>query len=227
VSARRADFCSVPLRAHLLSRCAFAAFPEQDRRGPWFYEVTPADRAKLHAVNLDANPLDMLPLREIAEAIDDPFDDEHHQVMIASEKKRGRGRQGRRVRQGGERSDRPPPAPVLSFCSPLTIESLPPMLGFSCLSILMSCVCACVCVCVCTFMPCVCLHGCKNVGFPSVLLLLLLFLLRLPLMSVIGTEQPHARGQLGGGLGCACRGALVAVGWRRGGGWRCRGASGY
>lgn len=65
-------------RTHLLSRCAFAAYPEQDRRGPWFYEVTPADRAKLHAVNLDANPLDALPLREMAEAIDDPFDDEHH-----------------------------------------------------------------------------------------------------------------------------------------------------
>ena len=76
-------------RADMLSRCAFAAFPEQDRRGPWFYEVTPADRAKLHAVNLDANPLDALPLREMAEAIDDPFDDEHPQVMIATEKKRG------------------------------------------------------------------------------------------------------------------------------------------
>ena len=53
---------------------------EHDRRGPWFYEVTPADRAKLREVNIDANPLDALPLREMAEAIDDPFDDEQPQV---------------------------------------------------------------------------------------------------------------------------------------------------
>eukprot|EP00802_Teleaulax_amphioxeia_P023351 Tamp_23916.p3 GENE.Tamp_23916~~Tamp_23916.p3 ORF type:complete len:182 (+),score=52.72 Tamp_23916:2-547(+) len=52
---------------------------EHDRRGPWFYEVTPADRAKLREVNIDANPLDALPLREMAEAIDDPFDDEQPQ----------------------------------------------------------------------------------------------------------------------------------------------------
>jgi hypothetical protein len=42
--------------------------------------VTPADRAKLREVNIDANPLDALPLREMAEAIDDPFDDEQPQV---------------------------------------------------------------------------------------------------------------------------------------------------
>jgi hypothetical protein len=106
-------------RAHPLSRCAFAAFPEQDRRGPWFYEVTPADRAKLHAVNLDDNPLDALPLREMAEAIDDPFDDEHPQVMIATEKKRGEGgREGEGEREAGRRKIRSPaPSPrALVLC---------------------------------------------------------------------------------------------------------------
>ena len=43
--------------------------------------MTPADRAKLREVNVDSNgPMDELPLQEIAEAIDDPFDDEQPQV---------------------------------------------------------------------------------------------------------------------------------------------------
>ena len=50
---------------------------EHDRRGPWFFEVTPTDHEKLREVNIDsAGPVEELPLREIAAAIDDPFDDE-------------------------------------------------------------------------------------------------------------------------------------------------------
>ena len=49
---------------------------EAERRGPWFWEVTPADHEKLREINVDSNgPLDELPLEELGEAIDDPFDD--------------------------------------------------------------------------------------------------------------------------------------------------------
>lgn len=59
---------------------------EHDRRGPWFFEVTPADHEKLREVNIDSDgPVDELPLREIAAAIDDPFDDEKPQSNYFSE----------------------------------------------------------------------------------------------------------------------------------------------
>jgi hypothetical protein len=84
---------------------------EQDRRGPWFFEVTPTDHEKLREVNLDsAGPVEELPLREIAAAIDDPFDDEEPQSSFFSEGAMesgagGEGGEGGEVGEGDQDSD--------------------------------------------------------------------------------------------------------------------------